>query len=363
MEKALVYPQKVLQIHAISQPKWQRILLLCVLAYEGLGAMLGGILLIAAPDGQLMDMPVHIMNGVFQDFLIPGYILFGLGILNSAAFVSVVRKARSEWIISSVAMGGLLLWFLYEISILQQLHWLHIMWGLPVVAGFMVTWPLAPQMNERIRKNLLLCGILSSLLYFVINIFVPTAWDGYSYLSQVPSELSAIGAPTRLFWMLACIPYTPLVIAFGWGVWKSAGESRALSIAGKLLIAYGATGLLWPFAPMHMREALVAGEGTFGDTMHKALAGVTVILYLLSLALSATLLGKRFRIFSILTFALVLITGTMTFLQSPGIAANQSTPTIGLWERISIGAFLVWTIVLAKRLMKRENRSVLNVMP
>ena len=57
------------------QPRWERIILLIVLAYEGAGALLGGGLLIAAPDGRYMDMPVHIMHGVFSDFLIPGFIL------------------------------------------------------------------------------------------------------------------------------------------------------------------------------------------------------------------------------------------------------------------------------------------------
>jgi hypothetical protein len=47
------------------------------------------------------------------------------------------------------------------------------------------------------RKALLVCGILSSLLYVVMNVFVPMQWQGYSSASQTVSELSAIGAPTR----------------------------------------------------------------------------------------------------------------------------------------------------------------------
>ena len=52
------------------------------------------------------------------------------------------------------------------------------------------------------RKLLLVCGILSSLLYAAMNVFVRMLWEGYSYASQTVSELSAIGAPTRRLWFL-----------------------------------------------------------------------------------------------------------------------------------------------------------------
>jgi len=36
----------------------------------------------------------------------------------------------------------LFIWFTVEIIILQEFHWLHAMWGLPVLVGIMVTIPL-----------------------------------------------------------------------------------------------------------------------------------------------------------------------------------------------------------------------------
>lgn len=36
---------------------------------------------------------------------------------------------------TGLALGGLLIWFWVEIAILEQLHWLHAMWGLQVTAG------------------------------------------------------------------------------------------------------------------------------------------------------------------------------------------------------------------------------------
>jgi len=124
------------------QPAWQRIILLIVLGYEGLGALTGGGLLVAEPDGRLMDMPVEIMHGVFSNFLIPGIILTGLGILNTTAFVAVLRRTRIDWLLTSLGLGGLTIWFIVEIVILKEFHWLHAMWGLPVLLGCIATLPL-----------------------------------------------------------------------------------------------------------------------------------------------------------------------------------------------------------------------------
>jgi len=337
-----------------GQRKWQRITLLTVLGYEAAGCLSGGALLVAAPDGRLMDMPVNMMHGAFPDFLIPGIILFALGILTTAAFVAVLRRKHLGWLMACLALGGLAIWFWVEIAILQQLHWLHLMWGLPVIVGGLVTIPLIP--SRFMQKTLLVCGIVSSLLYVAINIIVAMEWKAYDSASQTVSELSAIGAPTRTLWMVLAMAYTLLMIAFAVGVWKSAGENRRLRIAGGLMIVYGALGILWPFAPMHLRETLAAGGGTFSDTMHIALAVVTQLIYLLALGFAAASLGKRFRIYSIATFIVLLVFGVLTFLDSPGIATNQPTPLIGVWERIDIGVFLLWVVVLATILLRAEKK-------
>jgi hypothetical protein len=86
------------------------------------------------------------------------------------------------------------------------------------------------------RKILLVCGIVSSLLYVAMNVFVPMRWEGYSSASQTVSELSAIGASTRPLWVPLGIAYTLLVAVFGCGVWASARQNRPLRVAGGLLV-------------------------------------------------------------------------------------------------------------------------------
>jgi hypothetical protein len=252
------------------------------------------------------------------------------------------------------AMVGMLIWFWIEIAILLELHWLHAMWGLPVVVGVLAALPLIPAASK--QKGLLYCGILSSVLFFAINIIVPLQWEGYSLASRVPSELSAIGAPTRKLWAILATPYTFLMLVFGWGVLKTSGENRSLGIAGKLLIAYGALGFLWPFAPMHLRETLATGGGTFSDTLHIALGAVTNIIYLLSLGFAATALSKSFSIYSVVTFILVFVFGALTFKEAPGVSKNEITPLIGVWERINIGLFLIWIVVLAVVLLQQQQK-------
>ena len=208
--------------------------------------------------------------------------------------------------------------------------------------------------NESWRKALLVCGILSSLLYGAMIGAIGS--EGYSRISQTPSELTAIGAPTRSLWMLLGAVYTVLVTAFGLGVWTSAGRDRALRILGGLLVAYGSLGLLWPFAPMHQREVLAAGGGTLSDTMHIVLASTTVLLMFVAMGCAARAFGKRFRLYSIASIVVLLAFGALTFRDAPLVQANLPTPWIGLWERINISVFLLWVVVLATVLLRGETR-------
>ncbi len=199
-----------------------------------------------------------------------------------------------------------------------------------------------------IRKILLVCGVCSALLYVAMNVFVAMQWEGYSSASQTVSELSAIGAPTRPLWVVLGVVYTLLAAAFGCGVWTSAQRNRPLRVVGGLLIAYAAIGAVWPFAPMHLRGA----PFTLTDTLHIACSMVTVLLMLLAIACGAMAFGMRFRLYSVATIVILLTFGALTGVDAPRIAANLPTPWIGVWERINIGVFLLWVVVLAVALFR-----------
>jgi hypothetical protein len=204
--------------------------------------------------------------------------------------------------------------------------------------------------DETWRKALLVCGVASSLLYGLMIWGI--RYEGYSPISQVPSELTAIGAPTQALWARLGWIYTLLITAFGIGVRKSAGRNRAVRLVGGLMLAYASLGLLWPFAAMHQREVLAAGGGTLSDTLHVVLGAVTVFLMFLAIGFGATAFGTRFRLYSIATIVVLLGFGGLTFLEAPRLQMNRPTPWIGLWERINISVFLLWVVMVASVLWR-----------
>jgi hypothetical protein len=209
--------------------------------------------------------------------------------------------------------------------------------------------------NEHIdarERLLLLCGVLSSLFYVAMNVVVPMQWKGYSCFSQVVSELSAIGAPTRTLWIALSVPYDLLLIGFGWGIWRSARGSRSLRIVALAMLIDGVLSLAWP--PMHLREALAAGGGTLSDTLHNAFTMVWAALALLAMGFAATALGMRFRFYSIVTMIVLVGFGALTGLYGPDISANLPTPWVGVWERVNIGAYMLWVVVLAGALLREH---------
>ena len=211
-------------------------------------------------------------------------------------------------------------------------------------------------MNTRVRKILLGCGIVSSVLYVVTDLLGSRRYPGYSYADQAFSELTAQGAPTRDFMVaLNGIPYTLLVAAFAVGVWASAGSKRAARITEAMLLGYAAFGfaggVLFPMKP---REALAAGEEKLRNVMHIPATVVMSLFIVLAMGFGATLLWKRFRYYSYGTVAMLLVFGTLASLQAGKMAANEPTPWMGIEERINIYATMLWVAVLAIGLLRAQ---------
>ncbi len=208
------------------------------------------------------------------------------------------------------------------------------------------------QAQKRVRKVLLICGILYSLLSVGTDILAGMLWKGYSFTSQAISELSAIGAPTRPLLTLTGIVYLFLLIAFGLGVLGSAGRNRALRVTGGLLIGIGLVGLAWTPFPMHLGEPV----NSPANTMHTIFAGVQVLLILLTIGFGAIAYRNWFRFYSIVTLLTLLVAGVVAFWSA---AAGQPTPPpwFGIVERINVYGYLLWVLVLAVVLLREEKRA------
>jgi len=219
------------------------------------------------------------------------------------------------------------------------------------------TISVSTRLSEKVllRKALLLGGILSSILYGVMNVIVPMRYVGYNSVTQTISELSAIDAPTRWYWVPFGFVYTLLTAGFGWGIWQSAEQNRPLRIAGGLMVVYGIIGIAWPFVPMHQREVLAAGGETISDTLHLVMGGVSALFMTAAMGFGAAALSIRFRIYSIVTIVTLFVFAILTSVGAPNVQANLPTPWLGIWERIMIGVFLLWVVVLATILLKRRH--------
>jgi amino acid transporter len=108
---------------------------------------------------------------------------------------------------------------------------------------------------------------------------------------------------------------------------------------------------------MHQREVIGAGGGTLTDTLHISFAMITVLFMMILMGFGAAGLGKSFRLFTIVIFLIFIIFGALSGMESPGINANLPTPHLGIWERINIGAFMLWVIVFANALLNKEKLS------
>jgi uncharacterized protein DUF998 len=200
------------------------------------------------------------------------------------------------------------------------------------------------------QKVLLVCGILSSLLYVATDIFAALQYRGYSYAAQGVSELNAVGAPTRPFTLPLFTLDNVFLLAFGVAVWALADRNRALRFTGALLVADAVVGQLGlQFFNMDPR---VAGR-TPRTAMHEVVTGVEVLVILSAIGVGAAALGKRFRFYSIATLLAVLVCGVVTF----WIVETRSSlmPWLGVTERINIYAYMLWKLVLAAALLRARD--------
>ncbi|VXC21486.1 membrane hypothetical protein [Arthrobacter sp. 9AX] len=190
--------------------------------------------------------------------------------------------------------------------------------------------------RDAVRRALLTAGPLSSLLYVVFTDgFAASRWDGYRRMEQMVSELFAVGSPGRDVLLPFTWFYTVLFTAFGVGVWISASGHRPLRIGGALLTAYGLFNIVGALYP------LTLGDDT-SIPMHIVATNITLALMVAAMCFVAAGFHGRMRVYSITSLVVSALMGMVAFMAAPG-----PNLVLGVGERISIGAFLLWVAVLA----------------
>lgn len=98
-----------------------------MLVVIGLGAIAGGITLVAGPNGEIIKMDPAILSGsVFENFLIPGIVLLtiiGIDSLLAAGFVWIRSHLHPYVVVWQGVM--LAIWIGVQVAITGYLHWLQ----------------------------------------------------------------------------------------------------------------------------------------------------------------------------------------------------------------------------------------------
>ena len=218
------------------------------------------------------------------------------------------------------------------------------------------TTTMAPRARHSWWRQVLLgCGIVAPAWWVAMDVVGSLRYEGYSYIDQTISELSAEGAPTRTFMTVLSLLYVVLMIAFGLGVWRAADGRRAGRVTGALLVVAavwgGVGGLAFPMAP---REVIAAGQDTLRNQMHAWYGMGMPLLAALAIGFGSRLLGKRFRSFSYATILAMLVCGLLVGVQTSALTANEPTPWLGLEERVNAYASMLWLAVLAVGLLRGQ---------
>ncbi len=207
----------------------------------------------------------------------------------------------------------------------------------------------AVKAHKKLRKALLACGALASLLYPITDIIAGNLYKDYSFNEQTVSELFAIGAPTSRIVVPLFTISSLLFIAFALGIWLASKDSRVLKALSVMILGNAVNSLiLWNFFPMHMR----GDEPSFTDIMHAILAINPFVL--VSIILGAVYFKNWFRYYSIGTILLLLITAIRAFSKASLVYTNQPTPGLGITERISQYGHQLWHAALAIILLYKQ---------
>ncbi len=219
---------------------------------------------------------------------------------------------------------------------------------------------IAKRSLSRGTKALLVCGVAYSLSFVALSdLLGGLVYEGYDHLDQTVSELSARGASTRPLLATLGLIWSGLLIAFGAGVLRAANGNRPLCVTGGLLIAHGALSFQWFWFPMTARDDIVSGSMRWNDAGHLALLAWSGLFALAEIGCGAAAFNWRFRAYSIVTVVTALVFGALTSTQAANLVDGESTPLMGVYERVSVGAWLLWIAVLSATLLRsRDDHAV-----
>jgi hypothetical protein len=197
-----------------------------------------------------------------------------------------------------------------------------------------------------LQTILLSCGILASLLYLGTDRLAGRLLKGYSFTAQSMSELSAAGSPTRSLVVSLTLPACAFMIAFGVGVWGTAGQALLPRVVSGLIILNAIAGLIATlFFPTRF------GERPVFRSTGVIIMFVSVLSSVLAMIFGAAAFNGWFRIFSIAIPVAYVLLAVLRFATAASSSGGQAVSSVGAQERTMSYSFLLWVAALAVYLL------------
>ena len=150
----------------VMKIKITRNIFFLLLGFLGLGAIGGGGALIISPTGELIGMPLSMLEkSPFNSFFIPGVILFlVLGLIPLLLIIALFKQPESKlaeqinlfkdmhwsWTYSIYIAFALIIWIQIQMVFLHDVHWAHTFYMF--FALTIITVALLPQIRNLYKK-------------------------------------------------------------------------------------------------------------------------------------------------------------------------------------------------------------------
>ena len=104
-----------------------RALLIVLQAFLAISAMPAGLMLMWAPDGHLIQLPLAVLtNAPFTDFFWPGALLFTvLGLGHGVGLVLTWQRAALAGRAALVLGAGTVIWIVVQVMMTEPLFWIQ----------------------------------------------------------------------------------------------------------------------------------------------------------------------------------------------------------------------------------------------
>jgi hypothetical membrane protein len=201
------------------------------------------------------------------------------------------------------------------------------------------------------RRTASAFGVTAPLLYVGAVILGGALWPQYSHLKDPISLLASSGAPHALLMNVLFIVYDVVLTLFGLTWWFAERRGRR-PLSAALVSVIGILGLLMYF----FRQDAAGSDMTATGLGHVILAASMSLLTMAAIVLRgrAELHGRPgAALYSFASLGVVFVTGGLA-----AVSIARHWTYGGVFERVTIGTFLLWVLVEALMLANRVKPAV-----